>query len=50
VICDLEFVILLFVLCSSLVGKRQEVKGERIRMSAISRQLSELLVILIPKS
>jgi hypothetical protein len=67
---------LFYVLCSNLVGKRQDlpadaahqalqaglpavlsvwlmqagVKGERIRISAISCQLSELIVILIHKS
>jgi len=41
---------LFYVLCSNLVGKRQEVKGKRIRISAVSRQLSELIAILIHKS
>jgi len=34
----------------SRIGKRQEVKGKRIRIPAVSRQLSELVVILIHKS
>jgi len=34
----------------SRIGKRQEVKGKRIRISAISRRLSELIAILIHKS
>jgi hypothetical protein len=33
-----------------VIGKRQGVKVKRIRISAISRQLPELIAILIPKS